>query len=471
MSGPHPLAVGSYGEAACAWICDEYGTALRWWQRLAVYRLLEHDDAGGLVWLDAVISTARQVGKSVLLAALAAWRMHMAPLFGEPQRVLHTGKDLGVCRQVQAPARIWARERGIRVIETNGKESMTALDGSEWLIRAGRSVYGYPATFALSDETWAVKPADIDEGLEPTMAERQSPQLVMFSTAHRKATPLVPMRRAAAFATWGEPTSTLILEWSAVADADLADEAAWRQASPHWSASRERLLRAKYGRIALGDSEDPDEDDAAEAFRSQFLNVWPSRKLAPGTGRAEPLTDRPTWDGLRDDYAAVPPGEPVTVAIEDWYGMGAAAAACGALPDGRLLTWGGLFVSRADAYSWAAFTVGQRVGSTLLVGATLGEAEPGTYVPEAADVATCNTTTTRAALPLVRSLVRSGRLAHSGDADMGGQVASVRLVPSATGGLILAHGDSVRGDLLKAMAWAVADRAAPLAATPDWFVF
>ena len=64
---------------------------------------------GTLVWPWWIVSTARQVGKSWLLRELLLWRIHQADRFGEPQLVLHTGKDLPVCREVQRPARAWAR--------------------------------------------------------------------------------------------------------------------------------------------------------------------------------------------------------------------------------------------------------------------------------------------------------------------------------------------------------------------------
>ena len=109
MSRPHPAAAGSYGPEALAWLEAEAGITLRYWQALAIVRALEHDTDGALVWPAVVLSTARQVGKSWLVRALALWRVCHGELFGEPQLVLHTGKDLNVCREVHRPARVWAR--------------------------------------------------------------------------------------------------------------------------------------------------------------------------------------------------------------------------------------------------------------------------------------------------------------------------------------------------------------------------
>ena len=84
MTRPHPNAVGSFGADFAAWSLARSGRPLRWWQRLAATRLLEHDADGHLVWLWAVLSTSRQVGKSVLLGELALWRLAQAARWGDP---------------------------------------------------------------------------------------------------------------------------------------------------------------------------------------------------------------------------------------------------------------------------------------------------------------------------------------------------------------------------------------------------
>src|SRR4029077_1492523 len=106
----------------------------------------EVDAAGVLVWEAALVSTARQVGKSWLLRDLALWRIGQRDRFGEPQDVLHTGKDLGICKEVQRPARVWAKGQrdDYKVREANGEVEIERLaDGSRWMLRAKEAVYGY----------------------------------------------------------------------------------------------------------------------------------------------------------------------------------------------------------------------------------------------------------------------------------------------------------------------------------------
>jgi hypothetical protein len=471
MSLPHPDAAGSHGAAAVAW-CLERGWGLRWWQRLAFARLLEHDAEGQLVWMDALVSTARQVGKSVFLRQLALWRLHASEVFGEEQLILHTAKDRQVTREVTRPARLWARQQGYPVRESNGEEEIGHPDGSRWLLRGHGSVYSYSATLALADEVWKVAPGVVEDGLEPTLAEHANAQLVMFSTAHRRATALVPVRRAALLAGYSSPSSSLLLEWSAPRDADLADRIGWRQASPHWTPTRERLLEARLRRARAGASEDPDEDDPVEAFRAQYLNVWPVRRWVPSTSTPEVLVSREEWAQAADLYAAPSEGRPVAVAVEDWYGRGASAAAATVLPDGRILTWGAAFGSRADAFSWAGASMrgdGRReIGPVVVLGPSLSASEAAGYLgPEVVVQAPDRA---RRGLALLRSLVRSGRLVHSPDEDVAGQVCGTRWAAHADGGLAPAH-RGVRCDAVKATAWAVAVVAAETEAPQPFYVF
>jgi hypothetical protein len=201
MTVPHPSAVGSLGPEFISWAEQRTGRSLRWWQRLVATRLLETDRDGKLVWETLVLSMARQLGKSWLLRELLLWRIHQGGRFGEPQDVLHTGKDLAICKEVQRPARLWAKARGevYKVREVNGQEEIELLeDGSRWMLRAKEAVYGYAVSVGAADEAWKVRTSQVEEGLTPTMVEREQPQLLLVSTAHRLATSLMVGHRQAA---------------------------------------------------------------------------------------------------------------------------------------------------------------------------------------------------------------------------------------------------------------------------------
>jgi hypothetical protein len=318
------------------------------------------------------------------------------------------------------------------------------------LLRARDAVYGYSASAAVVDEAWKVSAEAVEDGVEPTMVERASAQLLLVSTAHRRATSLMVARRLDAITALRTPAETLLVEWSARGDGELDDRDGWRMASPHWSRRREALIEAKLGRALAGNTDDPDEDDPVASFRSQWLNVWPEH---PGNrkGRAEPLTTEAAWVALADLSMPVPAG-PLVLAVEDHFGMGAACAAVGALADGRHAVWGVTTDRRSDAYEWAAMLALSHPASRLLLGASL-DGDPGAAtVP--VDPATAHGGALRSALPLLREAIAQRRLVHDGGDALTRQVTGARVTPSPAGGLLLSN-DGGRADLVRAVAWAL----------------
>jgi hypothetical protein len=450
MTVPHPAAVGSLGKEFIRFAQHRSGRELRWWQRLVATRLLEVDDQDQLVWEGAVLTTARQVGKSWLLRELCLWRIEQGDRFGEPQDVLHTGKDLAVCKEVQRPARIWAKARtdDYRVREVNGQEEIELLaDGSRWMLRAKEAVYGYSVSLGVVDEGWRVRASSVDEGLTPTMAEREQPQLLLVSTAHRKATALMLGRRQAALAQLEDGDGDLLIEWSAPQGAALDDREAWRLASPHWGPRRERLISKRHDAMLAGEIEDPEEPDPEQSFRAQWLNQWP-RKLADRGGATEPLLPEGIWAGLAEP--GLQATGPVWVAVEDDYGLGAAVACCRRLDDGRLELDGWL---RGD-WDSAVFDVERLVAMhtvrQVLVGASLMDRIPqglrGRAHPR-------GSTETRTGLALLRDLALTGQLAHDTATDDLQETFAVAMVKeSATGLTLFAKGPT---HLVRAAVWAV----------------
>jgi hypothetical protein len=449
MSVPHRRAVGSAGAEFIAWAEDRSGAELRWWQRLVSVRLLEVDADGRLVWEAAVVSTARQVGKSWLLRELALWRMHQGDRFGEPQDVLHTGKDLAVCKEVQRRGRIWAKARSeYAVREVNGQEQIELLaDGSRWMLRAKEAVYGYAASLALVDEAWRVKASSVDEGLTPTMAEREQAQLLLFSTAHRKATGLVLDRRKVALEELEDGDGDLLVEWSAPEAAEDDDRAGWRLASPHWTPRRERLVSRAHDRMLAGESEDPEEPDPVASFRAQWLNRWPRKRVDP-SGPTEPLLLAGVWDGLRE------PGlvgvEPLWVAVEDDYGMGAAVACCRRTDDGRLEVDGWLRGDWDSAIADAQQLAELHTVRRLLVGASMADRVPAGL--RAVSELRAGSAT-RSGLALFRDLALGGQLVHDVTTAELDQTIAIAMVREAPTGLFLVSKGPTH--LVRAMVWAL----------------
>jgi hypothetical protein len=464
MTAPHPDAVGSLGGAVTAWVAEHTGVQFRWWQRLVNARLLEHDADGHLCWREAVVSTSRQVGKSVDLRGLVLWRIHAADRFGGvAQDVMHTGKDISVCKEVQRPARYWARGHNeqakaaglpepYKVREVNGQEEIEHVaDHSRWMIRAKGGAYGFTITLGVVDEAWKVPADEIDDGLIPTMVERDDAQVVLWSTAHRKATPLVLRRRLAAVADL-YAADCLLVEWSAPADAELDDEQAWRAASPAWSTRRRDLIAARLTAARAGETEpDADEADPIESFRTQWLNQWPRKVARPRPG--EPLLADGAWDACAGtlDLAATTPG---WVGLEDNRDTAGGAAVAFAVNDGAgRYELDGLTCATWDAAVELArdFAVA-RPGSQLVVGASMGRQVPADFPRRSAMRHAVLGDAVRA-LALLRALVAERRIVHDSTAELDEQIADARVRVTAAGALSLVpHG---RRDLLAAALWAL----------------
>ena len=448
MTVPHENAVDSLGVEFCTWALTRTDRPLRWWQQLVAARLLEVDADGRLCWETMVCSMPRQLGKSWLLRELLLWRIHQGPRFGEPQDALHTGKDLGICKEVQRPARVWAKHRQTeyKVREVNGQEEIEWLaDGSRWMVRAKEAVYGYSVSLAAADEAWKVRASSIDEGLTPTMVEREQPQLLLVSTAHRLATSLMLNRRLMALDSLEAGSGELLIEWSAPENADLEDRTAWRQASAHWTPRREQMIVTRLEAALAGKAEDPDEPDPIASFRAQWLNQWP-RRLAEPAGATEPLLPEGVW--AEQTEPGVQSEGPVWLAVEDDYGLGAAVAAVGQLEDGRLEVDGWLRPNWDQALADVQALAEVRPVKRLLVGASLGD-----RVPKGVRAGLAGAMETRLGLALFRDLVIGGVVAHdegTHELDQAIVTAQVREAPS--GLFLLARGPT---HLVRASVWAV----------------
>ncbi|MFV0409692.1 MAG: hypothetical protein ACK5LJ_08360, partial [Paracoccus sp. (in: a-proteobacteria)] len=449
MSPPHPAAVCSYAWDGCqhqpdghpsavAWIETVERKRLRWWQRLAITRQLEHRADGMLCWRTALESAPRRAGKSVRMRGVALWRMAVGPsIFGEVQTVMHTGSDVAICREIQRGAWRWAEDvADWSVSRANGKEAVESAEGDRWLVRAQTAVYGYDVNLALGDECWDVDPGTVSEGLEPAMLERVSAQLHLTSTAHRRATSLMRGRLSTALTT--DDGETLVLVWAARAGSDPADPDTWRAASPHWTEDRRRMIAAKHLAAEAGQV-DPqaDDPDPMAGFTAQYLNIW--RLTARAEPPGKPLVTDEAWHdliALHDDRA------PDAAAIESWFSAGVTLA----------LAWreGDTAIVSATGHRTLedAVTALRRSGyrGKPIVGASLADDPALARTPRTPSKGRAG-----AAAGDLSRLIAEHQLHHDGSPHLTGQVLEVRTTDGVDGPRLTSKG---RADAVKAAAWA-----------------
>lgn len=436
MTPPHAEAVGSYGEQAIKWIQQTQKIRLRWWQKLAITRQLEHRADGSLCWRTVVESCPRRAGKSVRIRGMALWRLAHAELIGEVQTVVHCGNDLPICREIQRGAWRWAEAEGWTVTRANGKEAIENPDGSRWLVRSQDGVYGWDAGLAVVDEGWDVKPDTVSEGLEPAMLEREWAQLHLTSTAHRRATSLMKQRISDALST--DDGETLLMLWAAPPGADLGDVATWKAASPHWSEDRRKMIAGKYEKALIGEVDpDADDPDPMEGFAAQYLNIWRLRAKRREVGDA--LVTEATWEALRADLSA---SQPDSVAVEGWTDSGVSVARAWRTGDTVTVT----AEDFPDVASAAAQVKLWTLKSAVAVGTSLATdpAWQGMRIKPTSGP-------TRTAVADLARLLTDGVLRHAESDHLTAQVLALRTSPSPDG---LRLRSTTRADAVKAAVWA-----------------
>jgi hypothetical protein len=447
MTVPHPDAVGSLGDEFVAW-AQARGTSLRWFQRLIATRLLEVDADGHLVWGWLLLTVARQVGKSLLLRELCLWRVHQFGRFVGPQDVLHISNQVRTGKEVMRPAQMWARRQGDGVWDVKVANESVQLEhlasGSRWMLRTPNNAYSFTAAMAFVDEAWAIPPAAIEEGVAPALVATPDAQLVLMSTAHRKATLLCLGRRRLALDALASGDGGLLIDWSASPDMEIDDPAGWRQASPHWDKRRERFIAERLAFALSPEFANPDEPDPQEWFRAQWLNQWP-RRNATGRTRGEPLVAADVWESCRGVVVDDP--DRIVAAVADYAGLGVAIAAVVVQPDGRLGVDGWTVAGWADALADLRRLQAGHESFRVFADPMLKD-----RMPPGLRASTAPATLTRSGLSLLRELAAAGGVV-SDSVDLADQLGSVRVADSV-GGLTIVPG--ARADLVRAAAWAVA---------------
>jgi hypothetical protein len=448
MSGPHPGAIGSYGPELVAFCEKAHGIILRWWQKLVVCRLLEFDADGELVWADALISTARQVGKSVVLRCIALFRVQHPELFGDDV-VMTVATSLKLAQELQRPAQAWAElQTGWKVWRGVAYTAIQEPAGRRWIVSAASSSHGYTVGLMGVDEAWGIHAALIEDHAEPTLLAASHPQLLMTSTAHQDATTLFIDARSAAVAELESPGSTLILEWSAPRECDENDPQVWRLASPAWTDQRQRLLAKRL--------ESSRKRGNVLSFRTQYLNIW------PGQDPSEVAPDRFIDPAMFAGSLGIGPMGLISpvLAIEDDFAGGAVIAMAERDEAGLVRVTGGSFPYRADAWDYLAKAVDYPgvINPVVLVGGSLS-ADPE-IEDLSVSVSLRGGAETKRALSLYRAWLAAGRVVHDrGAPELARQMLEARTKASGTG-VDLAHRAS-HVELVRAAVWAVSEAAQP----------
>jgi phage terminase large subunit-like protein len=173
----------SYGPLVAEWASKFMQTELMPWQLHCLTKQLETDDAGDFVHREALVSTARQNGKSLALSALIGW--FLTHPWGRKVNVLSTANMLDRAEAIHATvAPILVEHFGAKQMQALGRKSVTMPDGSKWEVRAASTrLHGGSYDLVVADEIFDIAGEVMDQAIRPTMIAKSNPLLSMWSTA------------------------------------------------------------------------------------------------------------------------------------------------------------------------------------------------------------------------------------------------------------------------------------------------
>jgi hypothetical protein len=226
----------SYGPLVGKWAKTFMGVDLFEWQLHALSGQLAHDESGGLLFRESLVSTARQNGKSVGLAALIGWWLtDMGRIVGRPQNILSVANRLDRAESIfTSLAPVLVELFGGKAMRTFGRKSVEMPDGSMWEVRAASpTLHGGSYDLVVVDELFNVSERAISEAIRPSMIARKTPLLSMWSTAGDESSKEMIRYREQAIAEIekGERSRQYFAEWS-ICDRDWRDPNNWVYANP-----------------------------------------------------------------------------------------------------------------------------------------------------------------------------------------------------------------------------------------------
>ena len=291
----------NYGPQIAAWAQRHLNTTLMPWQLQVLEGMTEHDpDTGRWHRRLALVSVARQNGKTMALRALVGWWLTEGPVVrGGPQTVITTAHALDLAVALfQDLAPILEEYYGGKPKWSYGRNEMKMPDGSLWLVRAATASAGHGRSpdLIVADEVWDISEEAIDQGLIPSQRARKNPLLAMWSTAGTEASTVMLRYREQGIKAVddGGGGPLYFCEFSPAPGVDLSVPENWLAANPAIGHTLDLDL-------LIGESKTPNR----AAFLRASLNLWVSNDT--------PWIQPGVWDALLTDK---PPRPPAVLAVD-----------------------------------------------------------------------------------------------------------------------------------------------------------
>lgn len=291
-----PTYATSAGDEAVEF-CTSIGLHLDPWQRNVLNGALGERADGKWTSFEVAALVPRQNGKGAILEA-----RELAGLFlFEEQLILHSAHEFKTAQEAFRRVLFHVenndalRKRVKRIRTSHGEEGIELTTGARlrFVARSTGSGRGFTGDTVILDEAYNLASEGMS-ALLPTLSARPNPQIWYTSSAGMETS--VQLRRVRERGLSGTPGRLAYFEWSAPADVDLDDPAAWAQANPALGIRIDEDFVAAE-RAAMDDS----------GFSRERLGIW----FDPS---AQQVIDGRRWSALADPASQV--RDPVVFAVD-----------------------------------------------------------------------------------------------------------------------------------------------------------
>lgn len=241
------------------------GFSLMAWQELVVERATAAADP----FREVIVSTPRQVGKSLLMALIILERMLSQDdafvLFGAQSRMTARGKLLDgwwpmIARSELADRFTISRGAGFEALRCDNGSLLRLLSTEE------SSGHGESADLVVIDECWSLD-ARVEQAVRPATVRREGSQIWLCSTAGTASSvwwrSKVDLGRQLVTEA-PEDVATGFFEWAAPDGADVLDESVWWACHPALAEGHVPIEVIRADAVALPSAE----------FARAYCNVW-----------------------------------------------------------------------------------------------------------------------------------------------------------------------------------------------------
>lgn len=298
-------SVGSHGPSVIAWAAEHLDVVMMPWQRHVLTQQLAFDKTGRYCNRTTLISTARQQGKSVCIAATIGWLMtDYAKTVKRQFKIVTFAHRLDMATAMfQDLAPMLEQKFGATPTWSYGRTEVRH-NNARWVVKAATPAapHGLSGVDVLiGDELWGVDTDTLDIGFIPTQRAVDNPIAMFYSTAGTEESVAMMRWREAAIRgiDTGERVGIYLAEWSPPPELDPMTPEAWAYANP-----------------ALGHTIKPEALEAEShapnraAFLRSSVNLWTQTDqswLAPGV-----------WQDLTTKHGPQPGGVlAVEVSLDD----------------------------------------------------------------------------------------------------------------------------------------------------------